>query len=57
MSFPSTKARGGRGGAQKVGVRIQKVEFRENVEAFFPKGQIIKQTVANNKVSVSSGCP
>ena len=38
-----------------MAVRIKRVEFRENVRAFFPPGT--KQTVRNNGVSVLSGCP
>ena len=36
-------------------VRIKRVEFRENVRAFFPPGT--KQTVRNNEMSVLSGSP
>ena len=36
-------------------VHIKRVEFKENVRAFFPPGT--KQTVLNNEVSVLSGCP
>ena len=35
----------------KRGVRIKRVEFRQNVRAFFPQGQ----TVRNNEVSVKRG--
>ena len=36
-------------------VRIKRVEFRENLSAFFPQGQ--SKNVCNNKVSVLSVCP
>ena len=36
-------------------VRIKRVEFRENLSAFFSQGQ--RKNVCNNKVSVLSVCP
>ena len=36
-----------------MGVLIKRVEFRENVRAFFPQGQ--RKNVCNNEVSVLRG--
>ena len=38
-----------------MGVRIEQVELRENVRAFFPQGHSKTLHACNNEVSVLSG--